>query len=259
MPELPGILVDHPAPHVVRILINRPEKRNALDTEVRESLFTAVTALLAIPDNRAVVLGGVGGVFSSGGDVSTMGGLSEHDARKRMQMVGKVSRLIESAPIPIVAAAEGFTVGGAAGLALLCDWIVADDTTRFIFPFLKLGLAPDWGVMYTLPRRVGMPLARRLILSGRTIPGREARSIDLVDEFVEDSAMGAAVLRASELAQLPRGAFTAMKKRLNEPSETLTVEMQREEDDQSILLPSAEFKEGLSAFKEKRAPNFTKV
>ena len=258
MTELSGILVDHPAPHVVRVLVNRPERRNALDTEVRESLITAVTALLAIPYNRALVIGGVGGNFSSGGDVSTMGGLTEHAARERMALVGKVARLIEGAPIPVVAAAEGFVVGGGAGLALLCDHIIADASTKIMFPFLKLGLSPDWGVMYTLPRRVGIPCARRVLLSGKTLTGRDARAIDLVDECVEDSAMGAAVAKAAELAQLPLGAFAAMKKRLNDASRTLAEEMQREEDDQSVLLAGAQFREGLSAFKEKRAPNFTK-
>ena len=258
MAELPGIQVDHPAPHVVRVLVNRPEKRNALDTEIRESLLAAVTALLAIPANRALVLGGASGNFSSGGDVSTMGGLSEHDARKRMAMVGKVARLIEGAPIPVVAAAEGFVVGAGAGLALLCDYIVADDSTKIMFPFLKLGLSPDWGVMYTLPRRVGVPTARRLLLSGKTVTGREARAIDLVDECVEDSAMGAAVAKAAELARLPIPAYAAMKKRLGDASPTLAEEMQREEDHQSVLLTGAELREGLSAFKEKRAPDFTK-
>lgn len=258
MAELPGIQVDHPAPHVVRVLVNRPEKRNALDTEIRESLFAAITALLAIPGNRALVLGGVAGNFSSGGDVSTMGGLSEHDARKRMAMVGKVARLVESAPIPVVAACEGFVVGAGAGLALLCDYLVADNSTKFMFPFLKLGLSPDWGVMYTLPRRVGVPTARRLLLSGKTVTGKEARAIDLVDECVEDSAMGAAVAKAAELAQLPLPAYAAMKKRVNNASPTLAEEMQREEDDQSVLLTGPELREGLSAFKEKRAADFTK-
>lgn len=253
----PVVLVDRPAPHVARLLINRPDKRNAIDFDVREQLTQRLTELLGDRTTRALVIGGVGGVFSAGGDVPSMRGLTEAQARERMQHIHVLCRLVAGARFPVVSAMEGIAAGAVVGLALLGDVIVGGPGTRVMFPFLRLGLVPDWGQMLTLPRRVGIGAARRVLTGGKTVDGEEAHRLGLLDALVPDEqVMDTAVLKASELARLPREAFSRMKLRLNEASGSLAEELAREERDQAVCLLGDEFKEGYAAFSEKRAPNF---
>lgn len=251
------VLMDRPAPHVARLRINRPDKRNAIDFDVREQLTQQLGELLNDRTTRALVIGGVGGVFSSGGDVPSMQGLTEVQARERMQHVHVLCRLVANARFPVVSAMEGFTAGAVVGLALLGDRMVGGPGTRVMFPFLRLGLVPDWGQLLTLPRRVGIGHARRLLTCGKTLDGEEAYRLGLLDLLVPDEqVMDTAVREASELALLPQEAFSRMKQRLNEVSGSLAEELAREESDQAVCLTGNEFKEGFAAFSEKRAPDF---
>jgi 2-(1,2-epoxy-1,2-dihydrophenyl)acetyl-CoA isomerase len=256
MTEAP-LQIDRPAPRVLRVLLNRPQKRNAVDHGTRQALIGALTAARADPQCGALVLGGVGRVFSAGGDLPSMVGLSEAQARERMQRGHQMCRLIADAPFPIVAAAEGFCAGAVLGLALLGDAIVVGRDTKILFPFLRIGLAPDWGLLRSLPMRVGTATARRLFTSGKPVIGEEAFRIGLADEYVDDGdVMLAAIERATQLAQLSPAAYARMKRRLQEPSAALDEELKREEDDQSALLTGPDFREGYAAFTEKRDPVF---
>ena len=254
------VILDQPAPHVARLLINRPDKRNAIDHDVRQSLFDAIGAILEDTQHRALVFGGVGGMFSAGGDLPSMIGLSEAQARARMQHVHALCRRVAEAGIPVVTAIEGIGAGAAVGLALLGDHIVVGEGTKILFPFLKLGLTPDWGQMLTLPRRVGLPTARRILTAGTAVTGAQALAIGLADEMAVDAdVMTAAVNKAVEWSKLPIGAFARMKARLNHPSMSLAEELAREEADQAVCLLSDEFAEGYAAFKEKRAADFSAI
>jgi 2-(1,2-epoxy-1,2-dihydrophenyl)acetyl-CoA isomerase len=253
------VLTDRPAPHVARILINRPDKRNAIDAATRQALIEQVTALLADVDVRALVLGGAGGHFSAGGDVATMAGIDEAAALARMQHGHQLCRLVGNAGVPVVSAIEGVGVGAAVGLALLGDRIVAGEGARIMFPFLKLGLTPDWGLLLSLPRRVGLPVARRILDAGLAIAGAEAQRIGLVDEVVpDDQVMPRAIALASQLAMLPRQAYAMTKARLNQPSVTLGEELEREARDQVRCLVGDEFREGLDAHQNKRNADFSR-
>jgi 2-(1,2-epoxy-1,2-dihydrophenyl)acetyl-CoA isomerase len=251
-----SVRVDTPAPHVLRVCIDRPEKRNAIDHAVRQGLFDALSKAKHDPATRAIVLGGSGGNFSAGGDVATMQGLDDAGARARMQHIAALCLLVAASPLPVVTAAEGIVAGGAMGLALLGDHIVVGADTRILFPFLKLGLAPDWALLRSLPERVGIAQARRLLTSGASTTGAEAVRIGLCDELAEGDVMQAAVDRASALAALPLGAFARMKARLAERAPTLHEELRREEDDQAALLQGADFAEGHDAFLARRPPSF---
>lgn len=254
------LLVDRPAPHVARVLINRPDKRNAIDFEVRQLMLQALEELVADPDVRAIVFGGVGGVFSAGGDLASMAGLDADGARERMQHIHRLCAQIAALPVPVVSAIEGVAAGAAVGLALLGDYIVVGESAKILFPFLKIGLAPDWGQLLTLPRRVGIGPARRMLTAGVPVLGPEALRVGLADEMVPDAqAMDAAVRKAAELAALPGDAFARTKARLNHPSASLAAELSRELADQVHCLQSAEFAEGFGAFKQKRAPDFTRL
>jgi 2-(1,2-epoxy-1,2-dihydrophenyl)acetyl-CoA isomerase len=256
----PVVLLDRPAPHVARLLINRPDKRNAIDFDVREQLTQHIQALLSDAGTRALVLGGVGHVFSAGGDVATMEGLTETQARARMQHIHVLCRLVAGARFPVVSAMEGIAAGAVVGLALLGDHIVGGPGTRVLFPFLRLGLAPDWGQLLTLPRRVGIGHARRILTSGESLSGEEAHRIGLLDALVpDDQVMAMAVSQAQTLASLPVQAFARMKKRLNDVSADLREELLREEADQAVCLTGLEFREGFAAFRDRRSPDFLSV
>jgi 2-(1,2-epoxy-1,2-dihydrophenyl)acetyl-CoA isomerase len=251
------VLLDRPAPHVARLRINRPGKRNAIDHAVRDQMTQHLRKLLADAETRALVFGGVDGVFSAGGDVTSMAGISAEQARERMEHIHVLCRLIAGAPVPVVSAMEGFAAGAVVGLALLGDHIVAGPGTKVLFPFFKLGLVPDWGQVLTLPRRVGAAQARRLFTSGEAVSGDEAHRIGLVDTLVPDtSVMDTAVRRAADLALLPQEAFARMKQRMNDVSATLAEEFAREQTDQTICLLGDDFREGYDAFLSKRTADF---
>jgi enoyl-CoA hydratase/carnithine racemase len=254
------VLLDRPAPHVARLLINRPDKRNAIDFDVRQALTDEIGALLREPGVRALVFGGVGGVFSAGGDLPSMVGLSEEEARARMRHIAALCRLVAQARIPVITVIEGFGAGAAVGLALLGDHIIVSDSAKILFPFLKLGLVPDWGQMLTLPRRVGQARARQILTSGLALSGAQALAAGLADELVADAdAMAAGLAKAAQWAALPAGAFARFKARLNQPSASLDQELVREENDQAVSLIGAEFSEGLAAFNAKRPADFVSI
>lgn len=257
MSAAPVVLVDRPTPHVARLLINRPDKRNAIDFDVRQQLTEALAVLLGDDTVRAIVFGGAQGVFSAGGDVPSMVGLSEAQARERMRHIHRLCQLIAEAGVPVVSAIEGIGAGAAVGLALMGDRIVVGEGTKILFPFLKLGLVPDWGQLLTLPRRVGLPVARRILTEGTPVSGSEAHRIGLADTLVADAqVMATAVAQAAELALLPREAFARMKARLNHPSTSLAEELAREENDQAVCLLGDDFVEGHDAYVNKRAADF---
>ena len=249
------ILVDQPAPFVVRILINRPKARNAIDAAVRDQIGAALAAALLRPGTRAMVFGGAGGMFSAGGDLPSMANLSPDAARTRLRQVHALCRAVATAHVPVVSAVEGVAAGGAVGLALLGDHIVSGEGSRLLFPFLSLGLVPDWGQLLTLPRRVGLPAARRFLTEGGAVRADEALRSGLVDVVVpDDQVMARAVIAASALARLPREAWARTKRRL---AGALEDDLRQEEDDQVACLTGPEFAEGYAAFFAKRAADFT--
>lgn len=249
--------IDRPSPRVLRVLINRPDKRNAIDNNTRQALIDAFIAARDDADCGAIVFGGVDHVFSAGGDLPSMVGLSETQARERMRHGHRLCQLFASSRVPIVIAAEGFCAGAVVGLALLSDHIVVGRDTRILFPFLKIGLIPDWGLPHTLPARVGVATARRLFSSGQPVTGEEALHIGLADtDAGETDVMAAAIEQAGRLARLSPQAYARMRERLLHPASTLAEALHREEDDQASLLTGPDFREGYAAFVEKRAADF---
>ena len=145
-------------------------------------------------------------------------------------------------------------------MVLLGDHIVVGQRTQILFPFLRLGLAPDWGLLFTLRQRVSKATAWRLVTSPAPVTGEEAFSIGLADQFVaDDDIMKAAVSEASRLSQLPIEALRRTRERLADPSRSFEDELAREARDQTACLTGPEFDEGYSAFMEKRVPDFLRV
>jgi 2-(1,2-epoxy-1,2-dihydrophenyl)acetyl-CoA isomerase len=253
------VTLDRPAPHVARLLINRPDKRNAIDHEVRETLYGLLGSLQADTQIRALVIGGAGGFFSAGGDTPSMVGLTEAQARERMRHIHRLCRAVLGLCLPVVTAIEGMGVGAGVGLALLGDVIVVGPGTKIYFPFLKLGLIPDWGSLLTLPRRIGATAAQQLLAASATVDGTQARDLGMADLLMADDAvMSSAIEHAEELARLPREAYARMKQMLKPAPEEFDRAFKAEEDAQAALLLSEDFREGYAAMREKRAADFVR-
>ncbi len=163
-----AVIVETPAPGIARIAINRPDKRNAITPEARDDLIQALGEALADEEVHAIVLGSVDGHFCAGGDIDSMADLDVASARVRMKNNHRLVRLLVEAEKPVVAGVEGFAVGAGAGLALLADTIVLAEGAAIGFPFFRVGLTPDYGILFTLARRTGTARARNDTAPGRS-------------------------------------------------------------------------------------------
>ncbi|MDG1389233.1 MAG: enoyl-CoA hydratase/isomerase family protein [Halioglobus sp.] len=254
-----AVIVTRPTPHVAQVAINRPEAKNAIDEATRLALIDTIEATLADDTVRALLLCGTNGVFCAGGDLASMRGMSEEQARARMQSGHKLVQLLWNADIPVVVAMEKFAIGAGAGLALVSDYIVAGETARMNFPFLNLGLVPDWGSAQSLVRKAGWGTARRLVLDRVSLKGEQLLELKLVEQIVEDDkVMAFAADKAREFSLLPRLALRQFKETMRQSPLAMKSALQAEESHQTHCFLSDEFEEGLTALQEKRPPDFLK-
>ncbi len=244
---------------VARVAINRPDKRNALNDEVRATLIAELPRLLRDEAVHALVLTGEGGNFCSGGDIGSMEGLDSKAARARMKDNHMIVRLIAESEKPVVTAIEGFAVGAGAGLAMLGDTAVIAEGGTIGFPFFRVGLIPDYGILHTLPRRSGGAKARQLLLYAQMVKGPDAVRWGLADELVPDGkAEETAIERALTLARMPPFAFAIAKQQLGLAPVKLDEALEMEALGQAGCFGADEFLEGSAAFLEKRIPVFRK-
>ncbi|HEX7927563.1 MAG TPA: enoyl-CoA hydratase-related protein [bacterium] len=251
------VVIDRPSPSVASIALNKPERRNPIGPDVRDALIPALESVLADDSARAIVLCGSNGMFCSGGDISSMKQLPPQGGRARLKAHHKLVRLFAEAEKPVVAAVEGFAMGAGGGLALLADIIVMGEGAQMGFPFFKLGLMPDYGILYTLPKRVGMGVAKQALMLGTMYKGPEALAVGMVDKVVPDpQVMGEALKIAEELGSHSRFATAMAKQLLAKMPESLDGALEMEAMGQALLISSADFAEGTTAFMEKRKPKF---
>lgn len=244
---------------IARVAINRPDKRNALNDEVRHKLIAELPGLLRDDAVHALVLTGEGGHFCAGGDIASMEGLDSMGARARMKDNHTIVRLIAESEKPVVTAIEGFAVGAGAGLAMLGDTAVIAESGTIGFPFFRVGLIPDYGILHTLPRRAGGAKARQLLLYAQMVKAPDAVAWGLADELVADGkAEETAVERAHALAQMPPFAFAIAKQQLGLAPVKLDEALEMEALAQAGCFGADEFLEGSTAFMEKRSPVFRK-
>ncbi|MGB0576115.1 MAG: enoyl-CoA hydratase/isomerase family protein [Alphaproteobacteria bacterium] len=245
------------APGITRIAINRPDKRNAVSPEARNALIVAVSEALADDAVHAIVLGSTEGHFCAGGDIDSMTDLDVASGRVRMKENHRMVRLLAEAEKPIIAGVEGFAVGAGAGIALLCDSIVLAESGALGFPFFRIGLTPDYGILFTLARRVGPAKARQILLYAEMRKGLDAIDVGLADELVPDGqAEARAIERAQALAAMPPHAFALTKRHLAMEPQSLEEALEMEAMSQSLAFVGSELKEGRTAFLEKRKPKF---
>jgi 2-(1,2-epoxy-1,2-dihydrophenyl)acetyl-CoA isomerase len=240
------------------ILMSDPLDRNALVEALRAPLRRSLEKAYADPDIRAIVIGGAGKNFSVGGDLLQLAELKAGQAsHARMKSVGDVALLVRNGAKPIVAAVTGHCLGAGAGLALLCDTIVMGHSAAIGFPFLRIGLVPDFGVSHTLAERIGAPAARQALLFAKTFRASDALAVGLVDEIVDDGLVHTRALElAATLAEFPAYAMGLTRQILRANGGTLESDLHREAAYQAICLGSEDVQEGVAAFREKRKADF---
>ena len=244
------------------LTLNRPDRLNAVDAEMARELVEATTELLASKEVRALVITGAGRAFSAGGDVKfleeALTQAKYSDAMALVRAGGKLVRLIRDTPKPVLASLNGVAAGGGANLALACDLRIASDTAGIGQVFHKIGLHPDWGGTYFLPRLVGPARALELIWSAEVISAGRCLELGLVNRVVLAAELAAATTElASRLAALPPLAASLAKQSVYRSMETdLPAALSLEEDHQEKCFKSKDALEGFSAFSAKRPPHF---
>jgi 2-(1,2-epoxy-1,2-dihydrophenyl)acetyl-CoA isomerase len=240
---------------VLTLTLRRPERLNSLDAPLLGALGEAMAEARQDDSIRAVVLTGSGRGFSAGADL-TEG--PHEDVRRRLSLrYAPIVHAMREMEKPVVAAVNGVAAGAGLSLALAADLRLAGESASFLLAFARIGLVPDAGATFFLPRLVGLGRAMELALLADQIDAAEALRIGLVNRVVPDADLATA---ARELAgRLARGPFSLrlIKRALNQSlTSDLTSQLQREEDLQGLAVGSADFREGIRAFSEKRPTRF---
>lgn len=247
---------------VATVTLNRPQVLNAFSTPMQRELASAIGRLADDTDVRAVVLTGAGRAFCAGGDIGEMEGAADptplESRNKLHRMLTSVLMPLVQLEKPVIAAVNGAAVGAGMNLALAADIIVAAEHARFSQVFVKVGLVPDTGGLYLLTRLIGLNRAKELCFTGRTVDAPEALHMGLVNQVVPTAEL---LPRAHALArELAAGATAAIgltKSLLNmAPTATLAEMAEFESYALAVVLATEDHREGIRAFREKRAPVF---
>ncbi len=232
--------------------LNRPDVLNAIDNQMRRELLQAFEDIEGDSSVRAVILTGKGNGFCAGGDVRGMG------KAERMINPHPIVRKIIGLEKPVVAAVNGVAAGAGCSLAFSADIILASSKANFVMSFARMGLVPDWGGLYFLPRRVGIAKAKELMFTAGRISAEEAERIGMINKVVPESEFESSVKKFAQqmlrCAPIPLG----MIKRILNVSQTSDIEtiFSFEYQAQTICRGTEDHKEGIAAFKEKRDPRF---
>ena len=250
------VIVERPASDIVVLKINRPQVRNALNLDVRTRLADEVARCSADETVRCIVITGSDTVFAAGADIGEMAGAGPVEVMARN--VQKYWRVLTECPKPLLAAVEGFALGGGLELALCADIIVAGDGAKLGLPEVKVGILPGGGGTQKLARLVGRQRAMLLIMTGRMFGAAEALSMGVVSEVAPaGQALARALDIAREIAAMPAISIMQIKEivnaGLNAPLETA---LMLERKAFQLQFATRDQKEGMQAFLEKRKPKF---
>lgn len=245
---------------IARITLNRPEKYNSFNREMALALQAALDDCKADDEVRAIYLTGAGKAFSAGQD---LGEIVAEDGPALTTILTEhynpiITRL-RAIEKPIVAAVNGVAAGAGANIALACDVVVAAESASFIQAFSKIGLIPDSGGTFTLPRLVGFQKASALMMLGDKVPAVEAERLGMIYNFFPDDEFEqASYALAEQLAQMPTTGLGLTKRALNYAlSNDLDRQLDIEDQLQSAAGQTEDYAEGVNAFLEKRKPSFS--
>ena len=253
------LVVPAPDGHVLTVTMNRPEALNAMNTALGEDLRGCFRGEAAAREVRAVILTGAGDrAFCVGGDLKEREGMTDEAWRVQHVVFEQAAMALFRCPAPVIAAVEGFALGGGFELAMLADFIVASETAAFAMPEVTRGLFPGIGGTQLLPRIVGSPLAKELIFTGRRITADEARGAGLVNHLVpKGQALGRAQAIAATIAENGPIAVRQAKKAIAYGSETdIETAMVLAIEAYNATVVTEDRLEGVRAFNEKRKPRF---
>jgi 2-(1,2-epoxy-1,2-dihydrophenyl)acetyl-CoA isomerase len=246
--------------NVAHITLNRPDKFNAFNREMTFLLQAKLDEAASLHEVRCVYITGTGKAFSAGQDLGELVGdnavgidkiLSEH--------YNPVITRIRNLPKPVVAAVNGVAAGAGANMALCCDVVVAAESSSFLQAFSKIGLIPDSGGTYFLPRLIGWQKASALMMLGEKVPAAEAERLGMIYKvFPDESFAEESIKIANSLAQMPTKGLAFTKHALNySMNSSLESQLLTEDELQQKSAATYDYKEGVQAFLEKRRPVFT--
>jgi enoyl-CoA hydratase len=246
------------ADRIATLTVNRPDKLNALNSDIMGELGAAIDELRSRDDVGGVILTGAGRAFIAGADISELASQSPLDARRRAMRGQDVFRQFELSPKPVIAAVNGFALGGGCELAMACHVRLAADTAKFGQPEVKLGLCPGYGGTQRLPRLVGTGRALQLLLTGEIIDAAEAYRIGLVNRVVPAAELiGAATeLLKQMLANAPLAIAACLDSVARGLDSTLDDGLALEALHFGLLASTEDMGEGTRAFLDKRPPSF---
>jgi 2-(1,2-epoxy-1,2-dihydrophenyl)acetyl-CoA isomerase len=249
---------------VAIITMNRPDALNALSLQLTRDLHEAINKVVQ-EKARAVILTGEGRAFCSGGDLREMQSMWQKEGRieafleEPLKALHDVILLIRETPIPFVAVVNGICAGAGTNFALACDIVLAAENAVFNEAFVKIGLSPDCGGSFFLPRAVGEKRAAELFMTGDAVTAERAAQIGMINYvYPAETLLEEAIKMAGKLAMMPTGSIGRIKKMLNASyTNDLSMQLRLEHDCQIQSGKSNDFKEGVTAFFEKRQPKFT--
>jgi enoyl-CoA hydratase/carnithine racemase len=242
------------------LTLNRPERRNAIDPELRDALSSALDDAATDESIRGVVLAGAGGAFCAGGDLARFEEL--HDARAYRHVSHRLTDLVESLERlekPVVAAIDGPVTGAGLALALACDWRIGSMRARILFREGRVGLVPTHGGVTRLVKLLGLARAKEVLLGGDDLDALAAREAGLLSELgmEGDDVVGLARARVNKMLERAPLSFAAAKRLVQLAADVdLRSGMLAESLAQTTLLQSADHREGLAAARERREPEF---
>jgi enoyl-CoA hydratase/carnithine racemase len=246
---------------VLRVTFNRPETLNALTMPMLVTAARAIERGGTDPGVRAIVLGGVGRAFSSGADLAANGGTGEGESPDPViiDVANRLTMAVRRAPKPVIAAVNGPAVGVGCSFAIAADFTVAKESAYFLLAFANAGLMPDGGATALIPAAIGRARAARMAMLAERIPAPLAVEWGLIAAAFPDDAFDAEVDRlATRLAQGPTAAYAKTKQAFNATVlARLPQALEAEREGQSALFETADFAEGVAAFRHKRAPEFS--
>lgn len=247
---------------VATITLNRPDKLNSFAGRMRDDLIAKLDEVADDETLRVVVITGAGRAFCAGGDVEFMSELRRHGDvatfRGLLEAGGEIVARLRAMRHFVIASVNGIAAGAGCNLALACDYRLASDGAKFAQSFVKIGLHPDWGGTWFLPRLVGRGRAMEMMMTGRAVDAREALEIGLVDRVVPGESLAAETAAfARAIADGPRIAIEGIKRAAHASEwQSLADQLSMEVEHQLAAFTSDEAVEGIAAFFEKRPPKF---
>jgi len=250
------IIEECPSKHIVILRLNRPEKYNAFNLDLLHELEKRMEKL-SKKDIRVLIITGTDKSFSSGADLKEIKTFNSQEVREFSLVGHRVFQKIENFPCPVIAAVNGYALGGGCELACACDLIYAADSAKFGQPESKVGMITGWGGTFRLPRHIGVPRAKELLFTGKIITAGEASEIGLGNMvFPEDQFMDKVLDVAEQIAKNAPIANRLSKKMLNRYQSDIQSLIHEESLALSFCVFSEDQKEGIDAFLTKREPVF---